>query len=701
LQNGTYCKDTTLRLPLRDRVYYVRKGAVKKKDNSLINRLFGKGNNTKEFRRVYFGIRSRFLALLSLVMVVIISFIAIILYQHQKEIIQDEKTSNAETLTRILSSPAELYLDRGVNPTDNEVKLKFELIEREAANFKAYNSDITKILITDEKGSVRFSTEKKDFGGSKKIRYIEKALNLQEDALQSYDPKDDKEYIRTLKKKQLPEPFIAIMYPIFLKTGLTVDVIQDYTKYYGQYHEAKSSQEKNKIYNTLYAKYKDVLGDDFLSAADKEKLKKTEARTASKFKGKAKGAPAPAIKDSEPKEDEITKEGDIDFMFHRLFTYTMESRAKQFLFPKKDLYLVSDKWLFDLKKQKLEAKKNDILARETEILTSIRSNITALANEVENSRRLGIIAVVFNTEKIEKNREKILSSIIIPFFGPVKGTTFITVIFLVIAVVFFFILHFMVKNIKKLETWAVAVAEGNLSNRIEIATQDEIGRVGDAFNHMLEEIVVKYHLEKFVSSSTKSMIIKQRTDKGDINLGVNERRTFAFIFSDIRGFTSFSEKNDPKTVIDVLNFYLELQSQIIKSSRGDIDDYVGDQIMAHFGGDKRADTAIDTALKMMKGINHANAERRKAGLPIFEVGIGIHGGDVVVGNVGSEFRMDYTCVGDAVNLTSRLCSAAAAGEILVSKELFEQAGKKFTHVKSAPISVKGKKDLIEIVKLVV
>jgi adenylate cyclase len=94
-----------------------------------------------------------------------------------------------------------------------------------------------------------------------------------------------------------------------------------------------------------------------------------------------------------------------------------------------------------------------------------------------------------------------------------------------------------------------------------------------------------------------------------------------------------------------------------------------------------------------------NSERDKEGLPMFEVGIGVHGGPVVTGNVGSHFRMDFTCLGDAVNLTSRLCSAAKAGEILVSAELFKKAAKKYPHEVIDPIQVKGKKDAIHIVRL--
>ncbi len=242
------------------------------------------------------------------------------------------------------------------------------------------------------------------------------------------------------------------------------------------------------------------------------------------------------------------------------------------------------------------------------------------------------------------------------------------------------------------------MSQGDLDTKIEIASNDEIGRLGDIFNSMLDEVVQKYHLEKFVSSSTRSMIRKKHLEAGAPSPGSTGRENFAFIFSDVRGFTSFSERNDPATVIEVLNFYLNLQAGIVKSRRGDIDDYTGDQIMAHFGGEKRADTAIETAVAIMKAIKEENVLRTRQGLPIFEVGIGVHGGDVIVGNIGSEFWMDFACIGDAVNLTARLCAAAGAGEIIVSKELFSRAKKKHRHEAMQPLLVKGKTKEIGVVR---
>jgi adenylate cyclase len=262
-----------------------------------------------------------------------------------------------------------------------------------------------------------------------------------------------------------------------------------------------------------------------------------------------------------------------------------------------------------------------------------------------------------------------------------------------------FVLNFMIRNLKKLERWALSVSAGNLDSKIVIKTNDEIGRLSDIFNKMIDEITIKYHLEKFVSSSAKSMIGKKSDTSDELELGGTDRKNMVFLFSDVRGFTSFSEKNQPEVVIEVLNFYLELQASVIMSKKGDIDAYVGDEIMAVFKGTNKIERAVETAIEIVKAIKKANLERLKEGHPIFEVGIGINAGDVVVGNIGSQMRMNYTCIGDTVNLAARLCSNAGPEEILVTKETIEKSKKKFPVLNVDPISVKGKEKKISIVKI--
>jgi class 3 adenylate cyclase len=692
----------------------------------FLKRIKSKKKNGK-IRRVYFGLRFRLLAMLIMVMIVFLSFVALLLYQHQVSIIAQETRSNSETLTRILAGPAEIYLDRMIDISTAESKLKLDLIEKDARNFITYNNNIEKIVIIDDKGTARYSSLPAEIGTNIKSRgYVTKALELEEDNISNFNFSVDE---KTTKNGPIVHTsYLTIITPVYLKQGLMMSILEDFKNSYPAYYSAKTPAEKKRIYTGLHAKYKDILDEGSSDNIEKQtddsespkpevpadKNKKAQTTVKQPVKKPAVAAkkivkPAPVKKEipvaaaeklPEEKEDKVTRNEDIDFLFHRLFTHVMHIRNKPFDLKREEQYMaVDDKWLFKLKTEMIQARKNELLSRENEITETISKNLTRMAEAMEKSRRLGSIAVLFNTDKIEKEHNQILSSIILPWIGPVPGFYFIGVIFLLMGIVFFFVLDYMVKNIKYLENWALGVADGNLSESIHIKSADEIGRLGDVFNHMLKEIIMKYHLEKFVSTSTRTMITKQGIDSSKIETGVTGRRNYSFIFSDVRGFTSFTEDNSPEKVMDVLNTYLNLQSNIVKANKGDIDDYVGDQIMAHFRGENRADLAIESSLLIMQEVSRLNSERDKEGLPIFEVGIGVHGGPVVTGNVGSHFRMDFTCLGDAVNLTSRLCSAAKAGEILVSAELFKKASKKYPHEVIDPIHVKGKKDAIHIIRL--
>lgn len=608
-------------------------------------------------REVYFGLRSRVLGLVIIVMIVTISILTSIMYLNNRELIEEEKNAKAGSLTQILSGPAEYYLDKNIETTKDEHETKLDIIQREAKNFITYNDDIVKIVLTDEFGAIKFSTEKQDYKRKTILPYIKEGLQNEEEKLLPYDytveTKDKKtDKINTAR-------FRAVTYPVFLKRGSAVSILNDYGRLYKEYHGA-ARDRKNQIYLFLWNKYKDILGNDY-----------------DPVKNIQEGIPAKVI-----------KAHDVDFLFTSLFNHCMAFRNKKI--PAGEKAMWGDKWLYEQKQNKIKAYLEDSPAKAKEIDDFIVSGITALSERVEASRRLGVLAVVFNIDIIKKSSARNIAYII--------QIALIIMALSIIAV--FIVLNYNVKNLKKLERWAIAVSKGRLNEKIYIKTSDEIGRLGDITNYMIDEIKMKYHLEKFVSKSARSMIQNKKSDTGDVDLGVTGRNSLAFIFSDVRGFTSFSEREDPGTVIEVLNFYLELQSKIIKSNKGDIDDYVGDEIMAHFSGEKRADRAVDTAIKIMKELARVNDERKKGGLPVFELGIGVHGGDVVVGNIGSKFRMDFTSVGDAVNLTSRLCSAAEAGEIIVSLDLFEKTKKKFRKIDCSPIDVKGKEKKVKIVKIV-
>ncbi|MDY6933117.1 MAG: adenylate/guanylate cyclase domain-containing protein [Spirochaetota bacterium] len=575
---------------------------------------------------------------------------------NQRRLLEDEKYRKASTLTRILSGPAEFYLDKNIMTTKEELRIKYETIVRESSNFKTYNDDIVSIILTDERGIIQFSTQKSMRKQKSTQSYIKRCLKQKEEKLYFYDYTEKKKNKKT--KEVINKRYRAITYPIFLHRGNVVNLLKDFKKYYNKYHNS-DKKARNQIYRSLWRKYRKTLGDEF----NNQKLKKQDG--------------FPSI---------IVKASDIDFLFLKLFSNIMTYRDKRI--KKGEKWLWRDKWLFLQKKKKIDAYLNDMPARAKEINDLIIKRLNYLSSQVENVRRLGALAIIFNVDMIKKELGQNISQVM----------NIALVMIILCGIAFLIVLNYMIQNLKKLEKWALIVSAGNLGTKIEIDSNDEIGRLGDIFNNMLDELKMKYHLEKFVSRSTRSMIGRK---KGDVAIGTTKRMNLAFIFSDVRGFTSFSEKNDPETVIEVLNFYLELQAKIITSKKGDIDDYTGDEVMAHFGGEKRADTAIETAIEIMRSIKRANMERTKKNLPIFEVGIGVHGGDVVVGNIGSSFRMDYACVGDAVNLSARLCSLAKPSEILVSKELFLHAKKKYRFQEIPPIYVKGKGKKIPIVRIII
>tara|TARA_B100000686_G_scaffold135424_1_gene142633 strand:- start:549 stop:992 length:444 start_codon:yes stop_codon:yes gene_type:complete len=139
---------------------------------------------------------------------------------------------------------------------------------------------------------------------------------------------------------------------------------------------------------------------------------------------------------------------------------------------------------------------------------------------------------------------------------------------------------------------------------------------------------------------------------------------------------------------------------IVFKNNGTLDKIIGDELMVLYGapisGDNDTSRAVETAIQMQKRIKELNKERKKRKeLPIL-VGAGINKGLVVSGNIGSRDMMDYTVIGDTVNVASRLCAAAGPGEIFVSASVFKKTKKYFQYQKLKPIKVKGKKNRVDL-----
>jgi adenylate cyclase len=172
------------------------------------------------------------------------------------------------------------------------------------------------------------------------------------------------------------------------------------------------------------------------------------------------------------------------------------------------------------------------------------------------------------------------------------------------------------------------------------------------------------------------------------------------LFSDIRGFTSMSESRAPEEIVRMLNEYFELMVDVIFKYEGTLDKFVGDEVIALFGAPvpmKNAEVkAVQCALDMMRVLSEWNRTRAAEGQNEVNVGIGINTGLVVTGAIGSSRALQYTAIGDAVNVASRLCGAAQAGQVILSEATFRKVQSDVAAVPLPPIRVKGKSDELRV-----
>ena len=224
------------------------------------------------------------------------------------------------------------------------------------------------------------------------------------------------------------------------------------------------------------------------------------------------------------------------------------------------------------------------------------------------------------------------------------------------------------------------------------------------FNRFVKEFSLKQQIKKqFEHYLAPAMVKKLQKDPSLLRLG-GETRTMTFMFSDIRGFTPISEKykGNPEGLTKLINRFLTRMTDIIIKNGGTIDKFMGDCIMAFWNAPiddgQHEEHAVQAALEMQEELKLLNAELTAEGLPNINIGIGINTGEALVGNMGSDQRFDYSVIGDAVNLASRLeSSSKTLGKTLVVGEETVKAAKlnyKFDYVDE--ITVKGKTEAIKV-----
>lgn len=212
----------------------------------------------------------------------------------------------------------------------------------------------------------------------------------------------------------------------------------------------------------------------------------------------------------------------------------------------------------------------------------------------------------------------------------------------------------------------------------------------------------KNAFQHFVNATVVEEIIK---DPEKLKLW-GEEKELTVLFSDIRSFTTLSESLPPKEVVFLLNEYLQRMTQIVFKYDGTLDKYVGDEVMAFYGAplegqSDHAERACRTALDMMKEIRLLNEERLKKNQPTFNIGIGINTGKMVVGNIGSDLKKDYTVIGDNVNLGARLegTNKKFNTNIIISEFTYQMVKDKVKVKELGAETVKGKQKPVKIYEL--
>jgi len=272
-------------------------------------------------------------------------------------------------------------------------------------------------------------------------------------------------------------------------------------------------------------------------------------------------------------------------------------------------------------------------------------------------------------------------------YKQISNARSLLVIFLTVSVVIFAIFlliafrRVVLKPLLHIGTTVSQFGKGQLDINVKIDSNDELGTLSQSINNMFISVRERLLLSKYVSRSTEAMIKNQKDGKS------GNKNNLVILFSDVRGFTQFSDKADPELVINRLNQLLDAQSNIVEKYNGDVDKFMGDAVMAQFFEPM---DAVKCGAEMVRVIEKITKDWD---YPL-HIGVGINYGEVVAGNVGSHSRKEFAVIGDTVNLASRLCGVAPAKSVLISESLYKILGKKLIVKPIKNQKIKGKSELI-------
>ena len=231
------------------------------------------------------------------------------------------------------------------------------------------------------------------------------------------------------------------------------------------------------------------------------------------------------------------------------------------------------------------------------------------------------------------------------------------------------------RSIGEISAAAASVQTGDYTVKLPEDRSDEIGQLSSTFNGMVEGLKQRDLIEQTFGRYVDKKVAEELMTKPEaLRLG-GEKGVVSILMSDLRNFTGISEKMAPEAVIKMLNRYFSRMISVIEKYKGIIVDFYGDSILVFFDGvdsdvAQRAVDAVSCALEMQRRLEGFVEENIARGLPVLAMGIGVHTGEVIVGNIGTETRAKYGIVGANVNLTDRIQHSASAGKVVVSEETY-------------------------------
>jgi adenylate cyclase len=240
------------------------------------------------------------------------------------------------------------------------------------------------------------------------------------------------------------------------------------------------------------------------------------------------------------------------------------------------------------------------------------------------------------------------------------------------------------------------IGKGNLGTRVELMTDDEFQELANAINAMCKGLQEKERLRAgFAHYVSQHAMERIAAAKGSLRLG-GEKRKITVFFSDIRNFGTLSERLSPEEIISILNEYFNTMLEIVFRHHGMFDKFIGDAIMIEFGVPdediNQEKNAVLTALEMQQAMVILSSKWKNEGKPVIEIGIGIHTGEALVSKIGYDKRMEFSAIGDTLDIASQIEGATRVynEQIIVSESTFTALKNEFPSKFLGPLTIPGK-----------